>query len=94
MVDKISHNVVVTTVRTVLDETRQELQNAASERTMPSASDLAERIAQRIAESEVPTLRPVINATGILLHTGLGRSPLAEEAIEAIGDVARDYASV
>ena len=94
MVDKISHNVVVTTVRTVLDETRQELQNAASERTMPSATDLAERIAQRIAETEVPTLRPVINATGILLHTGLGRSPLAEEAIEAIGEVARDYASV
>ncbi len=94
MVDKISHNAVVSTVRTVLDETRQELQNAASEWTMPSATDLAERIAQRIAEDDVPALRPVINATGILLHTGLGRSPLATEAIEAIGEVARDYTSV
>ena len=39
-------------------------------------------------------LRPVINATGILLHTGLGRSPLADEAIAEMTAVARDYASV
>ncbi len=94
LVGKLSHNVVVSTVRAVLDETRQELHTAASERALPSVSDLAERIAQRIAEDNVPRLRPVINATGILLHTGLGRAPLAEEAIEEMVAVARDYASV
>jgi len=94
LVEKISHNVVVTTVRTVLDEVRHEVQTAASEKTLPSMSDLAERIARRIAERETPALRPVINATGILLHTNLGRSPLAEEAIEEMAAVARDYASV
>jgi len=94
LVEKISHNVVVTTVRTVLEEVRHEVQTAASERTLPSMSDLAERIARRIAERETPALRPVINATGILLHTNLGRSPLAEEAIEEMAAVARDYASV
>jgi len=94
LVEKISHNVVVTTVRTVLDEVRQEVQTAASEKTLPSMSDLAERIARRVAEREAPALRPVINATGILLHTNLGRSPLAEEAIEEMAAVARDYASV
>ena len=36
----------------------------------------------------------MINATGILLHTGLGRAPLAEQAIAAIADICRDYASV
>ena len=56
--------------------------------------ELAERIAQWIATEEMPNLRPVINATGILLHTGLGRAPLAESAIQAIGDVARGYASL
>lgn len=94
LVDKISHNVVVSTVRTVLDEVRTEVQTAASEKTLPSVSDLAERITRRIAESEGPPLRPVINATGILLHTGLGRAPLAEEAIEEMSTVARDYASL
>ena len=39
-------------------------------------------------------LVPVINATGIILHTGLGRAPLATEAIEEMVAVARDYASV
>ena len=81
-------------VATVLDEVRTEVQTAASERTLPSVTDLAERIARRITEHEVPPLRPVINATGILLHTGLGRAPLAEEAIEEISAVARDYASL
>lgn len=94
LVDKISHSVVVTTARNVLDEIRTEIQTAASEKTMPSVSDLVERIAKRVADGEVPSLRPVINATGILLHTGLGRAPLAEEAIEELVAVARDYASV
>lgn len=94
LVDRISHNVVVSTVRTVLEEVRSEVQTAASEKTLPSVSDLAERIAQRIVEGDVPRLRPVINATGILLHTGLGRAPLAEEAIQEMAAVARDYASL
>ena len=94
LVDKVSHNVVVTTARNVLDEIRTEIQTAASEKTLPSISDLAQRIAKRVVEGEVLSLRPVINATGILLHTGLGRAPLAEEAIEELVAVARDYASV
>ncbi len=94
LTDKLSHNVVVSTVRTVLDEVRNEVQTAASERTMPSVTDLTQRIARRINQREVAALRPVINATGILLHTGLGRSPLAEEALDEIAAVSRDYASV
>jgi len=94
LVDRISHNAVVSTARTVLDEMRREVQTAATEMTLPSVADLAERIARRIAEGETPALRPVINATGILLHTGLGRAPLAEEAIAEAAAVARDYASL
>jgi L-seryl-tRNA(Ser) seleniumtransferase len=94
LVDRINHNAVVSAVRTVLDEMRTEVQTAAAEMTLPNVPDLAERIARRIMETETPSLRPVINATGILLHTGLGRSPLADEAIADMTAVARDYASV
>ncbi len=94
LIDRISHNVVVTGVRRTLDDLRKEVAGAAAEIVLPSISELAERIAGRILKGEVPHLRPVINATGILLHTGLGRAPLAQEAIDAMNSVAADYASV
>ena len=94
LVDRISRNAVVTAVRKALDEMRIEVHTAAAEMTLPNVPDLADRIARRIMEGETPLLRPVVNATGILLHTGLGRSPLADEAIAEMTAVARDYASV
>jgi len=94
LLDRISRNAVVSAIRAVLDETRAEVQTAASEMTLPNVADLADRIAQRIMESQISLLRPVINATGILLHTGLGRSTLADEAIAEMTAVARDYASL
>jgi L-seryl-tRNA(Ser) seleniumtransferase len=92
--EKLSHSVVVSRVRGLLDEVRAEVQSATAEMHLPSPAELADRIARRIRQSEEPRLRPVINATGILLHTGLGRAPLAEDAIAEMAAVARDYASV
>ncbi len=94
MVDQVSHSVVVSGVRTFLRDFRQDVQHAASEIKVPTAAELAERIAEWIVKDETPSLRPVINATGILLHTGLGRAPLAGEAIQAMSEVAAGYASV
>ncbi|WP_203328890.1 L-seryl-tRNA(Sec) selenium transferase [Candidatus Laterigemmans baculatus] len=56
---------------------------------------LSEQVQQRLdRRRRSRSLRPVINGTGILLHTGLGRAPLAREAIDAIAAVAAGYASV
>ena len=94
LVDRINHSVVVSGVRTFLDEFRDDLQSAAADMRVPGASELAERIAAWILDDELPALRPVINATGIVLHTGLGRAPLAKEAIQAIEAIAGGYSSV
>src|SRR5262245_4620972 len=94
LVNRVSRNVVVSGVRQFLDDMRTQVQTAAAGVHVPTASELAQRIADWIATEEQPPLRPVINATGVLLHTGLGRAPLAEEAIAAIAEVARGYASV
>ena len=94
LVNRVSRNVVVTGVRSFLSKLRDDVQQAAADMKVPTPSDLAEHIAKWIMTEEVPPLRPVINATGILLHTGLGRAPLADDAIEAIRDVAGGYASV
>ena len=94
LVQKINRSVVVSGIRTFLDNLRGEVQDAAAEMKLPAAGDLAERIAQWILTEQRPPWRPVINATGVLLHTGLGRAPLAEEAIQGIAAIATGYASV
>lgn len=94
LVDNVSHNVVVTEVRSFLDNLRDDIRDATSEVKLPAAGDLAEKIAQWIATDQQAKLRPVINATGILLHTGLGRAPLPESAIQEIVNIASGYASV
>ena len=49
---------------------------------------ILERVAQKVDEASRPTLRPVFNLTGTVLHTNLGRAPLPAEAIAAIVAVA------
>lgn len=94
LVERLSHNVVVGAVRSVLDDVRTQLKDAAVDGTALNLHELAERVARRALESDRNTLQPVINATGILLHTGLGRAPLAQAASDAMLAVANDYASV
>ena len=94
LVDNVSHIVVVTEVRSFLDNLRDDIRDATSDVSMPAPKDLAERIAKWIETDQQPKLRPVINATGIMLHTGLGRAPLPEAAIQEIVSVASGYASV
>ena len=50
--------------------------------------------ATQLAAAFRPSLAPVINATGVVLHTNLGRAPLAAVAIERVADVARGYSSL
>ena len=85
---------VVDGVRSFLDDYRQEIDGVDQPVNIASVTQMAERIARRILRGERSSLRPVINATGILLHTGLGRAPLAEQAIEEMVTIARDYASL
>ena len=94
LIERVGQNVVVSRARVVLDSVRSELRSPNGNAELPLLSNLANRVVQEVVEGDRLSLRPVINATGILLHTGLGRSPLAEEAVEAMVEVAREYASV
>src|SRR5687768_8383589 len=92
--ERVSHSVVVAKARSYLDELRTQVQTTATEVVLPTVADLAQRLAQRILQAEQSRLRPVINATGVLLHPQLGGAPLAESALEEMVAVARDYASL
>ncbi|MEM7456957.1 MAG: L-seryl-tRNA(Sec) selenium transferase [Planctomycetota bacterium] len=94
MVETVNHQVVADGVRNFLDELRGQVSQARDEIVVPTASEMAESIASWLQSEERPYLRPVINGTGIILHTGLGRAPLARSAIDAMNEVAHGYASV
>ncbi|HEY8488426.1 MAG TPA: L-seryl-tRNA(Sec) selenium transferase [Thermaerobacter sp.] len=78
-------------VREVLEEERQLRRQGAEPR---SPDQLAEAAARRLAALARPSLRRVINATGIVLHTNLGRAPLAPPAVAAVAEVAGSYSTL
>ena len=63
-----------------------------------SEAELVSRLeadaAARLGEAFRPSLEPVVNATGVIIHTNLGRAPLAAAAIERVVEVARGYSSL
>ena len=86
-----SHEAIVATIRAELAEVRQALRNGEVLNGELDTAALAERVAGRLQRSMHPRLIPVINATGIVLHTNLGRAPLAEEAAQAAQQAGQGY---
>ena len=60
----------------------------------PSYEVLLATAEQMLAESQQPALRPVINATGVIINTNLGRSPLSQSALAAMQAVASGYSNL
>jgi L-seryl-tRNA(Ser) seleniumtransferase len=86
-----AHDLVVEAVRAELDAVRQQVRSGEANSAVPTAEEVAGRAANRLASELRPKLRSVINATGIILHTNLGRAPLAEAAARAAYDAGRGY---
>jgi L-seryl-tRNA(Ser) seleniumtransferase len=83
---RLGRPAIVGLVRRAVEEARLAM---LEDRPMPAdVASLAARVLGMM-EKDGRRLRPVINATGILLNTGLGRAPLASEAAEAVAEVAR-----
>ncbi|HEU4989561.1 MAG TPA: L-seryl-tRNA(Sec) selenium transferase, partial [Gemmatimonadaceae bacterium] len=83
-------DLVVNAVRSVLDDVRA----GASAPASGDAAEWARRIAAAVALAERPSLRPVLNATGVVLHTNLGRAPLPEAALAAMRRAAEGYSNL
>jgi L-seryl-tRNA(Ser) seleniumtransferase len=56
--------------------------------------DLESRLRDELAAARAPSLRRVLNATGVVVHTNLGRAPLAEEALARVAEAARGYSNL
>ena len=84
-----AQEVVTDAVRAELADVREKLAQGISEPL--DAGAIAERVAERLLQAMKPRLRSVINATGIVLHTNLGRAPIAEQAAQAAYEAAHGY---
>ncbi|MEX0673241.1 MAG: L-seryl-tRNA(Sec) selenium transferase [Gaiellaceae bacterium] len=91
-VDELARGVddplAVDAARRVLAQAREEIRAGAD------PGDLGERLQAELARVRRPRLRRVLNATGVIVHTNLGRAPLPEAALERVAETARGYSNL
>lgn len=88
-------------LRLTLDETRAQFKLALSrvegteaEARLPSTDAILDQAESHLNSWTTPTLVPVINATGVILHTNLGRAPLSKATIAAMREAAESYSTL
>jgi L-seryl-tRNA(Ser) seleniumtransferase len=89
LLDRAPRTVVVDAIRDAIAEARQAPDSAPA-----TEDDWARAVSSRVESTTRPSLRRVINATGVVLHTNLGRAPLARVAIDAIERVASGFSNL
>lgn len=82
---------VLEALRRSVDEAREKVLSGAA---CPAEGDILSRSRALLDEALRPTLRPAINATGVVVHTNLGRAPLSDDALEAMARVGRGYSNL
>ncbi len=88
LIDSYGRDTVKDAMRVALDAARQWIRQGG---TAPQPDELLTAAASLLRVRQTPTLRPVINATGVILHTNLGRAPLSESAQQAMIAIAAGY---
>ncbi|GAC1466280.1 MAG: L-seryl-tRNA(Sec) selenium transferase [Ktedonobacteraceae bacterium] len=91
LVVQFSHSLMVRAIRTSLTLARTHILAGAQ---CPSHEELLASAEQHIRIAQQPHLRPVINATGVIINTNLGRAPLSYEALQAVQHVASGYSNL
>lgn len=98
LIDEYTHFQVVEAIGKVTQQLRQQIleQPAQAELDQPdmSVSSVINRVEELLTKEASPKLKSVINATGVVLHTNLGRAILSPRAVEAVSKVAAGYSNL
>lgn len=90
-IDEFGRDLCVQSIRAALEQARNALREGAQP---PDEEQLLASAHKHLAAWTAPTLQPVINATGVIIHTNLGRAPLSDAAQRAMLDVAAGYSTL
>jgi len=93
LVKKHGRSLTLDAIRLTLDEMRAEIR-ARPDGEAPELQTILNRTESHISEWERPSIQTIINATGVILHTNLGRAPLSEAAVQAMSRAARSYSNI
>ena len=88
---KLDPKKVVGIVRAVLDEIREQV---STQQALVVLKEIHQEILQKLSSLESSPLRRVINATGVLIHTNLGRAPLSKKALARGAEIASGYSTL
>jgi L-seryl-tRNA(Ser) seleniumtransferase len=96
LIESEGHAAVAEAIRVVLERLRQEIaQGQLDEKSLDLAlGGLSEAVERQLRESLTYSLQPLINATGVILHTNLGRAPLAAVALDHVLKTAGVYSNL
>ena len=92
LIQQHNRDLVVAALRTELDSARQAILAGREIDIAPTA--IIQRAGEDLLRQQQPSLRPVINATGVIIHTNLGRAPLSEAANAALRAAAIGYSTL
>ena len=93
LIDAYGRPLTVDALRTTLDEARERFK-ADEQTVLPSTDLILTQVESYLSAWTASTLFPVVNATGVILHTDLGRAPLSRATIQAMNEVASDYSNL
>jgi L-seryl-tRNA(Ser) seleniumtransferase len=91
LIRQFGRQLVVNTSRNVMESIRFDHSTGKS---IPSSTQIIQLVEKKISFLYKPSLIPVINATGVILHTNLGRAPLSDDAIQAMIETSRRYSNL
>ena len=93
--DRLERSFLVETVRGVLAQLRREIVSGEPlEGTLLAVDAIESRVVRSIEQALAPSLRGVINASGVILHTNLGRAPLPAAILEEFRQTATQYSNL
>ena len=92
--ESYSRNLLTDALRTVVSELRDKILRGADDFVLPTSSEYVTLARKLLEERTRPLLRNVVNATGTVTHTNLGRSLLTQTAIQSLQSAAQNYVNL